>query len=257
MDLGLNGKKVFITGSTRGIGLATAKGFLHEGASVVLNGRDEDRLEKVVNGLKKAYPGRIDGVAADITTPDGVNKAVSFVSDKFGVLDIFVGNLGNGKPESKNALEVTEWKRFYDVNVIGNLSILDKIHPLLKISSYASIVLISSIVAKQNASAPVGYAAAKQAVLVLTKYLSKQWASDGIRVNCVMPGNIKFKGGRWEELIEADPDGVKQYIESAVPMKKFGKPEEIADAILFLSSSRASFITGSALVVDGGQLDVV
>lgn len=257
MDLGLGGKKVFITGSTRGIGFTTAKGYLQEGANVILNGRDEDRLRHVVEDLQELYPGRVEGIFADITTPEGTDRTVSFVSDKFGSLDILVCNLGNGKPSSKNVLEAAEWTRFYDVNVIGNVSILDKIYPLLKLPDFASVVLISSIVAKQNASAPIGYAAAKQAILVITKYLSKQWASDGIRVNCVMPGNIKFEGGRWEELIAGDPDGVEKYINNNVPMKRFGKPEEIADAILFLSSSRASFITGSTLVVDGGQLDVV
>ena len=87
--------------------------------------------------------------------------------------------------------------------------------------------------------------------------MSRKWAGDGIRVNCVLPGNVFFQGGRWEELLNKDKRGVTEYIESCVPMKRFGEPKEIADMILFLSSKRASFITGAEISIDGGQLNVM
>lgn len=258
MDLGLNKKIVFISGSTRGIGYSTARAYLSEGARVIINGRSSQRVNECLDNLRKEYPsGDIDGVNGDILNTEEAKKISDYICAEYGRLDIFVANLGSGKPESTNMLAVDEWRRFYDVNIIGNVTLLDLLHPLLVKSNDGSVIFISSIVARQNAASPVGYAAAKSAVLVLTKYLSKKWANDKIRVNCVMPGNIYFKGGRWEELKTVDNLGVTEYIDSEVPMKRFGKPEEVADAIVFLSSQRASFITGATLTVDGGQLDLV
>lgn len=257
MELGLTGKIVFITGSTRGIGLATAKGFLSEGATVILNGRNRVELDGIVESLNAVYCNRIFGLAGDITNQVESEEVVRMINDQFQHLDVLVANLGSGKPECDNPLCVSEWKRFYEVNVLGNLGTVDKLHPLLQRSASPSVIFLSSIVARQRVSAPVGYAAAKSGVLSLAKYLSKNWADDNIRVNCILPGNIYFKGGRWEELDNTDHDGVSNYINTEVPMKRFGKPEEIADAILFLSSSRASYITGASIVVDGGQLSTI
>lgn len=257
MDLGLKGKNVLITGSSKGIGLATAKAFLQEGATVVLNARNKERLNQVISDLRNLHPRRVFGFAGDITKSEDAATVVRLLNESFDTLDIFVANLGSGKPEHSNPLDIAEWHRFMDINVFGNLSIIDQLHPLLKKTKNSNVVFLSSIVAKQRATAPVGYAAAKSSVLALTKYLANSWAQDGIRVNCVVPGNVYFEGGRWEELLHSDNDGVKNYIESEVPLKRFGKPEEIADAILFLASERASFITGSSLVVDGGQLTAI
>ncbi|MCI9045736.1 MAG: SDR family oxidoreductase [Hungatella sp.] len=257
MELGLQGKKVFITGSTRGIGLATAEAFIQEGAEVVLNGRDERSLHVLSQRLEKKYDRRVFYLAANILSENEVSRIKWFLEDTVHGLDIFVANLGSGKPESENPLDVKEWKRFYDVNVMGGICVLDQIYPLLKAGKDSSVTLISSIAAKGVISAPPGYASAKTAVCTLNKYLSRKWAGDGIRVNCVLPGNVFFQGGRWEELLNKDKRGVTEYIESCVPMKRFGEPKEIADMILFLSSKRASFITGAEISIDGGQLNVM
>lgn len=113
--------------------------------------------------------------------------------------------------------------------------------------------MLSSLAAYNRISAPYAYAAAKQAISVFSKYLSDDYAKKNIRVNSVVPGNVYYKGGRWEELVKQDEIGVKEYIENSVPLKRFATPDEIADAILFLASECASFITGTSLIVDGGQ----
>lgn len=253
MDLGLKGKTAFITGSSKGIGFATARKLLEEGVNVILNSRNGSSLHDAADKLEGDHPGKVQYVAGDMLVADDVKKVISFLMD-ISCPDIFVANLGSGKPENQNQLDTDELRRFYDINVISNMGILSGIYPLLKKKNNSSVILISSIVAEQVVSAPCGYAAAKSAVITITKYLAHQWADDGIRINCVMPGNILFDGGRWEELKTADPEGVSDYIKRNVPMKRFGKPEEIADAIAFLASERASFITGSVLAVDGGQL---
>lgn len=257
MELGLQGKYVFISGSTKGIGLATAEAFLSEGAVVMLNGRDSEKLEAETERLSESYPGQVFGALGDITTEKGIQTVTKKIKHEFPQLDVFVANLGNGKAETQNILALSEWKRFYEINVLGNIGILGALHPMLVNGSNSSVLFLSSIVARESASAPCGYAAAKSAVLTLAKYLSKQWASDGIRVNCVLPGNIYFEGGRWEELKQADEEAVSSYIIDKVAMKRFGTPQEIADAILFLASERAGFITGASLVVDGGQVNTV
>ena len=257
MELGLGGKRVLITGSSRGIGLACAKAFLDEGAIVILNGRNAEHLHRIAEELRESNEDRVYSVVADVLTDNGAGSIQRFVKEKIQGLDIFIANLGNGKAERTDPLDTSEWKRFYDINVLGNLKMLNAIHDFLVHGENPNMVFVSSVIAKEASQAPAGYAAAKSAVLTLNKYLSRSWAEDGIRVNCVLPGNVYFEGGRWEELKRADEDGVSEYIRSVVPMKRFARPEEVADAILFLSSERASFITGAELSVDGGQMRTI
>lgn len=257
MELGLGGKRVLITGSSRGIGLACAKAFLNEGAVVTLNGRDKESLLETTDELRVSHGDRVYHVAADILTDNGADSIRRFVKDEIQGLDIFIANLGNGKTEGDNPLNADEWQRFYDINVLGNLRVLNAIHDSLIHAENPNVVFVSSVIAKEASQAPVGYAAAKSAILTLSKYLSRSWAEDGIRVNCVLPGNVYFEGGRWEELKKADEDGVNKYIRSAVPMDRFARPEEIADSVLFLASERASFITGAQLLIDGGQAKTI
>ena len=253
MDLELKGKRVFITASSGGIGLATAEAFLHEGAHVIINGRDEDRLCSEKERLEKDFGSNVEFFCGDMSDREDIFAVVEFIKKRFGALDIFVANLGSGRPELSNQLEESEWRRFYNINVSGTVELLNRLYTTLRLGKNPCVTLLSSVIARGAASAPVGYAAAKSSIRILGKYLSRMWAEDGIRVNCILPGNIYFTRGRWEELLRNDPDGVEMYIKSSVPMKRFGRAEEIADAIVFISSARAGFITGAELVVDGGQ----
>lgn len=256
MELSLENQVVFISGSSRGIGLATAEAFLREKACVILNGRDDSRLEGERERLSSNYPNRVYTATGDATTTSGIQEIMEQIRNCTSQIDVFIANLGSGKPEDPDRLNIKEWRRFYEINVVANIALLKEMRPLLNKGEGKSIVFLSSIVAREKMSAPYGYAAAKSAIIILTKNLAKDLATDGFRVNCVLPGNIFFPGGRWEELRNQDQKGVDTYIKTEVPMRRFGKPEEIADAILFLSSKRAGFITGASLVVDGGQLSV-
>ena len=257
MNLDLNNKTVVITASVNGIGLATAKSLLKEGANVILNGRNEYRLSDAVKKLENEYSGQVFSFLGDMSLETDMKKLVDYIDSTFGKLDILVTNLGSGKPESVNQLEVEEWRKFYNINVLSTVHLLDLLHPFLLKGDNPNVVLISSIVSREVASAPVGYASAKSAIRVLNKYLSELWSQDGIRVNCVLPGNIYFEGGRWQELLNKNKDGVLEYIEKTVSMKRFGQPSEIADTIAFLASVRSSFTTGAEIVIDGGQLRAI
>ncbi|MEH2953036.1 SDR family oxidoreductase [Candidatus Merdisoma sp. JLR.KK011] len=251
------GKRIFISGSSKGIGLAAANKFLEEGGTVVLNGRDKNRLRKISELLSEKYSQKVYTAPGDLTNGKDAYSVAERIKQLIGNLDIVVANVGNGKPEGENPLEPAEWKRFYDINVMSSINILNALYPIIRKQNQANVILLSSIAAKEKISAPCGYAAAKSAIVTLTRYLAQDWAADGIRVNCVMPGNIYFEGGRWEELFREDRDGVKAYISENVPMKRFGEPKDVAEAICFLASEKASFITGIYLPVDGGQLNII
>lgn len=255
MELGLTGKKVFVTGGTRGIGLATAKAFLREGSAVYLNGHHVSRLQSVCEALNEEFGREVIPCLGDMTSAEAVGKLREILSTDS--LDIAVMNLGSGKAEDKNGLSADEWRRFYEINTVSAVAVLDQLYPLLQRGKNANVVLISSVVARERSAAPVAYAAAKGAILTLCRYLSSAWAGDGIRVNAALPGNVYFPGGRWEEIMEEDKEETLEYIRHSVPMNRFGTPEEIADAVLFLASERAAFITGAMLNVDGGQQSAI
>ncbi len=235
--------------------MATAKAFLREGSTVYLNGHHAPRLQTVCKALKEEFDDEVIPCLGDMTSAEAVgNLCETLQADS---LDIAVMNLGSGKAKDRNGLSPDEWRRFYEINTISAVNVLDQLYPLLKRGKNANVVLVSSVVARERSAAPVGYAAAKGAILTLCRYLSSAWAGNGIRVNAVLPGNVYFPGGRWEEIMAEDKDGTMEYIHRAVPMDRFGKPEEIADAVLFLASERAAFITGAMLNVDGGQQSAI
>jgi 3-oxoacyl-[acyl-carrier protein] reductase len=253
MDSDHKGTNVFIAGSTGGIGLATAKAFLREGASVFLHGRSEEKLKDILANLEQEYPGKVFGLAADLTIEDQRQALADKIGDAFSSLDVLVSCVGNGNVKKGIELDQSDWDEIMNQNFFGNVHLVTLLLPLLKKSAGASVCLVGSIAGLQHTKAPPAYSVAKSALNTYSKCLSMELASGNIRVNIVHPGNVYFPGGRWEELKNTAPDEVDKYIQSSVAQKRFGKPEEIADAILFLSSAKSSFITGSSLVVDGGQ----
>ncbi|MBE6015711.1 MAG: SDR family oxidoreductase [Lachnospiraceae bacterium] len=254
MDLGLRDKKVIITASSNGIGKATALAFANEGAKVLINGRNPQKLSAVKNEISTCYgEDSVLSVCGDATTDETRDKIIREAHDKWGSIDILIPCVGSGKSESENPLSLDEWNRLLNINLLCNVGLIDKCISLLQKGNDPVITMISSVVAISRASAPASYAAAKSGILTLNNYLAAEYKNTGIRVNCVVPGNVYFTGGRWEEIRNADVKGTDEYINSNVPMNRFGKPEEIADAIVFMSSKRASFINGAVLTVDGGQ----
>lgn len=254
MNLGLEKKRVFVTASSNGIGLQIARLFLQEGARVIINGRNLERLTEVKKQLQlEAKADAVDLFAGDMCSQEQMILCRNYIKEKWDGLDILIPNLGTGKALSKERLDLTEWKHMMDYNLFSTVNLIREFEQLLVKGSGANIVMISSVVAYERASAPYAYAAAKGSILTLNSYLAGDYAKKDIRVNCVVPGNVFFCGGRWEELVKADKAGVEEYISKNVPMKRFAKPDEIANTVVFLASERSSFTTGAAVVVDGGQ----
>lgn len=253
MDLGLNGKKVYITASVNGIGKAAAKAFLREGATVIINGRNESRLRHVLNELRRIYgEKRVYAVGGDMSEEQSIKCAVTKIEEYVSNIDIVVGNLGTGKPVSTDKFDLQEWGYMLKMNLLSVVGLIQNTRELFS-ENGGSIVVIASLAAHDRIGAPPAYAAAKAGIISLVKYAAPILWEDNIRINAVSPGNIYFEGGRWEELSRQDEVGIKDYIDKEVPMKRFGTAEEIAETIVFLSSDKSSFTTGMVVQIDGGQ----
>ena len=254
MDLQLGGKVAFIAGSSRGIGLAVAKAFLREGARIVISGRHAESLQAAQATLASAAePSRVLAVQGDLTDPVDIQRALGHIMDAYGGIDAVVANIGSGSARGGWDVSLDEWRSVLTTNLLGGMALASAALPQLIARSGGSLTFISSIAGREAIDAPVTYSAAKAALQGAVKSLSRLVATQGIRVNAIAPGNIRFPGGSWEQQLAERPEQVDAYIRSEVPMRRFGQPEEVADAVVFLASPRSSFITGACLVVDGGQ----
>ena len=254
MDLGLHDKVAFIAGSSRGIGLAIARAFLREGAKVVITGRNAESLETAKALLvTEAGVQRVLSLRGDMTDPADIQRALDETVSAFGGIDAVVANVGSGTARGGWDLTLDDWQSVLNINLLGSMALASAALPHLISRGSGSLTFISSIVGCEAINAPVTYSAAKAAVQSAMKSLSRLVGSHGVRVNAVAPGNVLFPGGTCERKLAESREFFEQYIRSEVPLQRFGQPEEIADAVVFLASERASFITGACLVVDGGQ----
>jgi 3-oxoacyl-[acyl-carrier protein] reductase len=256
MDTGLKGKKVLVLGSSRGIGLGIAKAFISEGADVMVSARNAGDLEQAVAQLKSLNGGAVHSYEGDLLKPEVVEELGKVLNSKLGSLDHLVCNLGSGRSVNAGEEDVAEAKRVMDINFFQAVGAIRTFRPLLKRNGqkdWASITLIGSICGRQVLGCPSTYAAAKAALLHYAKNLAKPLALEGIRINVVSPGNILFPGSVWEQKLKDSESQVKAMLDKDVPLKKFGTPQDIGAAVVYLASSNAGFITGTELVVDGGQ----
>ncbi|TGM44527.1 SDR family oxidoreductase [Leptospira biflexa] len=252
MDLNLKNKRVFVSGGSKGIGLAIVRGFLSEGARVAFTSRNLSTLQTISKSLKQEFP-EADILYFDTDATDAKKTALVFDSivNVWQGLDIVVSNVGDGR----STPEVIQSDEQFDKTLKINLKSAENVvREFLRTNSEqtGSICFISSITGLEAFGAPTDYSVAKAAVISLSKNLARKLAPN-IRVNCIAPGNVYSPGGSWDEKMKQNPERIFNIIESTVPMKRFGTPDEIANVVLFLTSDKASFITGSCVVVDGGQ----
>lgn len=249
MNLDLVGKIALVTGSSKGIGKSIAKTLLDEGCKVMLNGRNNSTLE-IANkdlGDNTAY------CIADVTNPTDCELLINAVIEKWGKLDILVCNVGSGTSVRPGKENSEEWKRILNLNLTSTTNMVESATKELA-KTHGSIVCISSIAGMDVTNAPVTYSVAKSALNAYVHGISRPLANYGIRINAVAPGNILFKGSIWERKLSEDPSLVKKMLETEVALNRLGTPEEIANVVVFLSSSKAAFVTGGIYVVDGGQV---
>ncbi len=252
MNLGLNDKRVLITGASRGIGASIAESFLKEGARTVIVSRGSTQLFETEKKLQESY-GKVNIMTeqCDCTEASALLVLADKIKKKWGGIDIVIANIGDGRSVNNILPSDEQWKKTWETNFESALHTTRIFLPILQ-ESNGCLLFISSIAAMEAFGAPVDYSTAKTAVTALAKNIARKLAQE-VRVNVLAPGNVFFPGGSWDDKIKKDPERVKNIIDSTVPMKRFGTPEEIADAAVFLCSERAKFITGSVLTIDGGQ----
>ncbi|MES2354069.1 MAG: SDR family oxidoreductase [Pseudomonadota bacterium] len=243
----LSGKTALITGGNSGIGLATAKLFREHGANVVITGRDATTLEEA----RKTLGDDTLAVLSDAGKLDDIELLMQRVKEQFGRLDVLFVNAAIARPAPFDVVTETEFDETVGINFKGAYFIIQKALPLL---AKGSSVIVTTSIANQVGAANFGvYAACKAALCSLVKTLSVELISRGIRVNAVSPGPIDTPGfGRWGNVPKEVVDTVRADFTNRSPIKRFGTSEEVAKAVLFLSSDDASYTVGTELVVDGG-----
>jgi NAD(P)-dependent dehydrogenase (short-subunit alcohol dehydrogenase family) len=245
MDLGLTGKRFAVTGGTRGIGRAVVEGLLAEGAAVAYCARTEGAVAEAQSALTSGGATAI-GTAVDVADTAALTAWVNASAEALGGLDGVVSNVSAlAIPESQD-----NWRASFDVDMMGTVGLVDAALPFLLTSGAGSIVTIASVSGREIDFAAGPYGTMKAAITHYTQGVAYAYAGKGIRANTVSPGNTYFEGGVWPTIERDDPELFASAL-ALNPTGRMATPQEVANAVVFLSSSAASFITGTNLVVDG------
>jgi 3-oxoacyl-[acyl-carrier protein] reductase len=254
VDLQLADKIAIVTGSTRGLGFATATALLEEGCNVTICARGEDGLAEAMAKLRDLPGGteRVLAIQADVSTEKGVADVIFRTVETFGGIDILVNNVGIGKGSDIIDTPDSDWYDTFDQTLYPAIRASRMAIPHMRTRGGGSIVMIASIWGRESGGR-MTYNAVKAAEISLAKAMAQQLAKDNIRVNSVAPGSIRFPGGSWDRRVNEDPDGMAEFVRRELPFGRFGRPEEVGAVVAFLVSPRASWISGASVTVDGCQ----
>lgn len=245
MDLGLKGLKAIVTGGTKGIGRAIAETLAAEGAHVAFCARNAEEVAATVQAFGK-YGVKVSGKVVDVGDGEALAKWVADAAAELGGLDIAVANVS----ALAIAADEAAWQKGFQVDLMGTVRLVNAAMPFLEKSAKPSIVTISSVSGREIDFASGPYGAFKAAIIHYTQGLAYHLAGKGIRANTVSPGNTYFPGGVWAQIEAGNPEFFK-FALGLNPTGRMGTPQEMANAVAFLASPAASFITGTNLVVDG------
>jgi len=263
MDLGLAGKRALITGSTAGIGLATARALAGEGARVTVNGRTEGRVRAAVEQLRRVRPeATIDGIAADLSTAAGCETVIAQLPD----IDLLVNNLGIFELKPFDEIPDADWIRFFETNVLSGIRLARHYVRGMRARNWGRIVFVSSESALQIPTEMIHYGMTKTAQLAVARGLAETLAGTGVTVNSVLPGPTASEGVGTFVAQMAEARGVdaptveREFFGTARPssiLRRFASPDEVAAMITYTCSGLASATTGAALRVDGGVVRAI
>jgi 3-oxoacyl-[acyl-carrier protein] reductase len=254
MDLGLTDRIAVVTGASRGLGLASAAALVAEGCRVTICARNDAPLQAAGLALADLAggTGRVLTVVADLSRPEGVQAVIDKTVAVFGGLDILVNNIGLAR--GAGLLETTDadWQEAIDQTLMPAIRASKLAVPHMQRRGGGAIVMIASIFGRE-AGGRMTYNAVKAAEISLAKSMAQQLAPSNIRVNSVSPGSILFEGGSWWKRQQENPAAIADFVARELPFGRFGRPEEVGQVVAFLASARASWVSGTSVVVDGCQ----
>jgi 3-oxoacyl-[acyl-carrier protein] reductase len=260
MDLGIKGRRAIVTGGSSGIGFETARLFLQEGVRVLITGRDAAKLEKARNDLAQHTRGDVHALVADMSQEADVEKMVATAKDKLGGVDILVNNAGTMYSGRFAALNDDDLRKQLDTKLFGFMRAIRAVYPMMKAQKWGRIVNTIGGAGKEPDPYMFGSGMTNSALLNLTKSLSTEFGEDNVLVNAICPGWVDTNlwrmnaQGLQKELNVKSEDEARKLAAKKNALGRMGKPEELANATVFLCSERASYITGVSLNMDGGRL---
>lgn len=253
MDLGLTDKVAVVTGGSRGIGLGIAHGLAAEGCNLAICARTEAELNEAKAELE-THEVDVLAVPLDLTEAEAPQRFIEAAATYFRRIDVLVNNVGGNR--RKPFVETTDddWDAILDLNFKAHVRASRAAIPHMREVGGGSIIFISSIFGREAGGPGLSiYNTTKSALISVAKIMALELAGEGIRVNSVAPGSIRFPGGSWDRRVLEKPDEMKAFVADNLPIGRFGRVEEVANVVTFLASERASLVTGTCLNVDGGQ----
>jgi NAD(P)-dependent dehydrogenase (short-subunit alcohol dehydrogenase family) len=260
MDLGLGGRVCLVTGSTAGIGLATARLLADEGAQVAVCGRESDRVDRARRDAGAAF-----GLIADLGEPGAPEELVAQTQAELGPVGILVNNVGDAYQASFEELSDRQWDEMWQLNVMSYVRCIRAVLPAMRDAGAGVIVNVSSTAGKRPSTGMPNYSVTKAAVLSLSRLVADLYAKDGVRCNAVAPGPTATDawlgtGGLADQQSRSSGkprDEVLRSVGAGRPLGRLAEPDEIAAVIAFLCSDRAAYVTGAAWSVDGGTVPII
>jgi 3-oxoacyl-[acyl-carrier protein] reductase len=258
MDLGIKGRRAVVTGASSGIGFETARLFLEEGVRVLISGRNPDKLAKARDQLAKI--GEVHAVAADMSQDGDINRMVETAKEKLGGVDILINNAGTMYSGRFAVLDDKEMQKQLDTKLFGFLRAIRLVYPMMKAQKWGRIVNTIGGAGKEPDPYMFGSGMTNSALLNLTKSLSTEFGEDNVLVNAICPGWVatdlwkRNAEGLRQDLGAKTEEEARKLAARKNSLNRFGRPEELANATVFLCSERASYITGVSLNMDGGRL---
>lgn len=257
MDLGMKGKTVLITASSKGLGKATALRFAAEGANVMISSRSEEELAKTAAEIKEATGGNVAYTVTDITKADDIKNLVSRTVSAFGTVHVLVNNAGGPPAGNFDSVDDEAWQKAFELNLLSMIRCVREVLPYMREQKFGRIVNFASSSFKQPLDNLILSNTFRTGIIGLAKSLATELAPDGILINTIGPGRIATDRVAFLDQVRADKLGismeqVKEQAISAIPLGRYGEPDEFARMAVFLGSAANSYVTGQAVLVDGG-----